>query len=719
MSAIGCSTLARPNAEFAVHERFAVSIETREVHLPISRAEVIRTFRQGDDLVVEVADGRLLLVEGYFAGFSMADGSDGDDIPLTSTPLPIPIADRPVLLTTEGPDGQMAVLDVNADGMAAAAQPTALGRLDEMFSVDGDFAEEPLLEPGVQALQESSSALIGPLLVGGTITLAAVALTSSSDSDRDGSNPDAAALGRINSGSASLDDWGRFGVEVAAGASAADRENLLHNLMDTVAELGGGQSLSSTEVERIAYAVERASTVNVDQGYARVVSVDFDPTAPAGPAARSLGSPRNTDDDHDSLDFGVDTDGDGTADQTASFDTGNGYRPVGARFFGGTEDNGTHDEEHQYHYRDENELAVRADIDGDGTGDANGTVDRIERDTDGDGRADSVAVSDNDDGTVSRMEFIDPNNPAQVAAMARINAGSAIWNDFRTAGVDVDDLSAPSNAILQDLLDVLAIAKEAGNGGQNLTLLQVQGIVSLLHYNYALRNTELEINTVTNEIKGVDQIGFAALGDADEWHYEEWSFDNLANNRAEFAVATGDSDQFPSQLVPEKRYELDFSRMLGFRQISASIDFDADGAYDVRYIGEYSEDDGDGNYDLVSAEILAGGTYNMDSLPSSSLNLGEIFDLGELESITLHEEATSITISLESLLEWAESAAGEPGHGIKIYGDGNDSVAIEGVEAGADVMIDGETFTPFEVVDPSDSAAVVVTFYVDPEIAVA
>lgn len=702
MNAFACSVLARPNAEFAVHERVAVSIETGEVHLPVSREQVIRTYRQGDDLLVEAADGRLLVVDGYFADDSTADG--------------------PVLLTTEGPEGKMALLEIDADGMAVGAQPTALGRLDEMFGVVGDSAEESLQMPDAMGLQEADSELNRILLVGGTVTLAALALASGSDGD--GGDPAGAARGRINSGSASLDDWSHFGVEVAAEASAADRENLLSNLMDTVAELSGdGQSLTMAELERIGYAVERASTVNVDMGtYARVVSVDFDLASPPGAAGRSLGSPRNTHDDHDSLSFGVDTNGDGTADQTASFATEDGYRPVGARFFDGTTDNGSPDESHQYHYRDENELAVRADIDGAGAGDANGTVDRVERDTNGDGRADSAVVSANDDGTISSMELVGSDSPAQTAALARINDGSATWDDFRTAGIDVHDLTEGQSRIdSQDMLDVLAIARATGIAGQDLSLLQIQGLVSLMHYNVVLRSSTVTIDTVANTITAVDQTGSAALGDTDEWQYEEWDFANLGSNMAEFSTETGTSDQFPSQLDPELIYQLDFTHMLGFRQISANIDFDANGAYDVRYIGEYREEDGEGgNYVFVAAELMAGGTYDIASSPSADLNLGEILDIGHIESITLHADPTEFVVSLQSLYAWAGTTAGESGREIRIHGDNNDRIVLEpSIQPGDHVTIDGETFAPYAIPVPGGGGEVMVTFYVDTEISVA
>lgn len=81
---------------------------TGGVYLPVPWSWILRSFREGDDLVLQLSNGRLLVVENYFAE------ADVDEI----------------LLLTRSEDGGVDTLSVSSDGRAIEIRPIHLPGLD-------------------------------------------------------------------------------------------------------------------------------------------------------------------------------------------------------------------------------------------------------------------------------------------------------------------------------------------------------------------------------------------------------------------------------------------------------------------------------------------------------------------------------------------------------------------------------------------------------------
>lgn len=666
---------ARHAVELAELERIVISENRGEVLLPVAQAQVIRTYREGDDLLIEVADGRVLRVEGYFADES---------------------ADAIALYTSEGPDGETALLEIGGE-----AQPASLGRLDEMFAADDNSFEEALENDEVLAQRvgrsNTNDELVTAMLVGGTLVTAAAVLTWGGDGDKSSDvGTQAQALARIkgNPTGAGVREWEHFGVDVA-GLSEEDQAAMLANLAVPLSALTPEElaDLGASELRWIADMVQRAAP----DGQGEIVTAMFG-----------------------SLDLEVDTDGDGTADKSADFETEDNYRPTSGEFYDGTVDggNGTVDERQQYYYYGENTRAARTDVDGHGTGDnANGTIERVERDTDGDGTVDSWAESDNEDGTIDRIVTED------TAAFAKIDAGTVTWDDFRAAGIDVEQLASSESTLdLQQVRDVMAIAKSA-NGNEALNPLQVQGIVSVLHYAIATRNADLHLDTATGRVVTVDLD--SPPDEEPLYRYDEWDLSLLSNNWIDFDVqADGTSDTAPDTVDPEIAFRLDFARILGWGEISVTVDFGANLTYDVEYLGVFDESKGDGgDYVLVAAEFLSGGEYNSQNVPADR-NLNEIMGIGRLESITLDDSATTLVLDTDFLLGLASNADDGIDDGTSeisfiIEGGANGTVDFESsIGTSDDLVVNGNTYNVYQATGTVEDTEITVSVLVDPDITV-
>lgn len=668
----------RPASEHVVLERIVVADRATEILLPVSQAQVVRTYREGDDLLVEVTGGRVLLVEGYFAESS--------------------VVDAPALLTSEGPDGQMALMEINPYTESDETPMVARGRLEEMFAEEADSELDLATVRSVDETSEGGwNVSVGTMALGGAAGVVGLLLLT--DSDDDGGNSgrwtarDAQVLISSDPDNARLSDWEYFGLSVDQSISMENQETLLENLAAPIKALDADSrmELGSEELQWIADMVQRATSP--EEGHV-IVSAEFG-----------------------SLNLGIDTNGDGAADRTTNFETGDNYRPESGEFDDGNAGNGV-EQRQQYHYRNPGERAVRTDIDGHGSNDnANGTVERSERDTNGDGTADSWAVSNGDDGTIDEIEL--SSDPAVQAAFGRVNGGTASWDDFRLAGIDVEDLvGSDSDVTIEMLNTVLTRAREAADG--DLTALQVQGIVSLLDYGN-VRNVQLDLSD-DERIVGVTQHTF---GGTTSYSYEEWSFDSLGSNAVEYAVGRSTSAEVPDVVNAEENFRIDFGRMLGFREIMADVDFDADSTYDVSYLGEFQEAKDD--YVIVAAEFLSGGTFDAEENTPIVNNLEDIFEIGRLRSIKLHADETELVLTTEFLRELADEVGSADGTGpsIVISGDANDSIDFDSdIVTGANAQVGGASYETYQATrTETDSATglevtVTMTVYVDPDITV-
>lgn len=97
-------------------EILTLDAETGAVMLSAAWSDVVDSRRQGDDLVVELSDGRVLLVEGYFA------------------------TAHAIVVVNEA-DGSLVALNVLEDGTIDGVRPVSLAWLEEMFGIRDEDVE--------------------------------------------------------------------------------------------------------------------------------------------------------------------------------------------------------------------------------------------------------------------------------------------------------------------------------------------------------------------------------------------------------------------------------------------------------------------------------------------------------------------------------------------------------------------------------------------------
>ncbi len=126
------------------------------VRIPVTRGQIERTYRDGDDLVVVVAGGETLRVKGFFA----ADGP----------------SESALILNAAAPDEGYEVAEVSAEGRIVGTVEMVLGQLEEMFGrrssdsaegQDGDGTFSPERSMGLSPM--AIGAPLGLLVAGAAI----------------------------------------------------------------------------------------------------------------------------------------------------------------------------------------------------------------------------------------------------------------------------------------------------------------------------------------------------------------------------------------------------------------------------------------------------------------------------------------------------------------------------------------------------------------------
>ncbi len=126
--------------------------------IPVARGQIVRTYRDGDDLVVVVAGGETLHVKGFFAA-----GSPSESV---------------LILNAASQDGGYEVAEVSSEGRITGTVQVSLGQLEEMFgrrssdsgegqNGDGTFSPERSMGLSPMAIGAPLGLLVAGAAIGG------------------------------------------------------------------------------------------------------------------------------------------------------------------------------------------------------------------------------------------------------------------------------------------------------------------------------------------------------------------------------------------------------------------------------------------------------------------------------------------------------------------------------------------------------------------------
>ncbi|NNW00635.1 hypothetical protein GTA62_18385 [Roseobacter sp. HKCCD9010] len=333
----------------------SVPAEATAALVAVDAGEVTRTWRDGNDLVVVMADGQETVIEDFFA----VEGRE--------------------LLMRDPETGEIFEVTLNSDGQMIGVEPRSLNQLAEMFGVDAtDLAAAIEAAPlevtkssqGVRQIinPEIINPEVVPFIIGGLGLIAIIAANSGDDGSGGGSNAaDQALDGILNDpANAELDDFKDAGTENVT----EDNVSYVKEVIDAIPE-EDRDDLTAGDIDKIADIVDEfvpqqadsiAVTVEDDK---TTVDIDLDGDGTTDESVVVV-----VDEDLNVTEIAFDDDNDGTVDRSETYTLDDEGNRVGADF--DDDNDGTEDRSETYTLDDEGQI-VFTELDNN----ANDTVDVV------------------------------------------------------------------------------------------------------------------------------------------------------------------------------------------------------------------------------------------------------------------------------------------------------------------------------------------------------
>lgn len=194
-------------------ETIRITEHAGSILLPVAHDEIVDTYREGSHLVVVLAAGAEILIEDFFIRLEKYGNF--------------------TFLTGDSNDGRLTTLRIDSDGEIVDSEPTALGRLEEMFG--GQSGDHSIQVPSGESaaifgLEEWSTSSI--LLAGGGLLLGGYLI---GDSGGDNSSSPAPTV----SPNVDLNNDGTEDIYFAGNTSDRDGNNI-PDMLDDILPSGTG-----------------------------------------------------------------------------------------------------------------------------------------------------------------------------------------------------------------------------------------------------------------------------------------------------------------------------------------------------------------------------------------------------------------------------------------------------------------------------------------------